>query len=438
MTSDDFMNSVWKYPSDGRISEASFPALIHASAPSLLERILLWLMSVFVFALPTNPHFGDLSVTLPVGTLCVLLGVLGIMNRRAIVVLGFGFWCLLAFVIWSTCGIAWAEYPALTTFKLTKYWEFLPMIWVITQYAWDRRVRTRLFDAYLVGCWYGALGTFFNYATGRVFYIEGVEEQWDRYSFGVDVNYLALSLVIGMVIAWYRFSSDRAWWKYVFYLAYFPAAFVAIGLTGSRGGLVALLAAVAVFAMCADRRTRLVIVSGAVVLVSLTLLLPSSVTWRLSTTTDELNHGTLSGRRAVWDRGVVLVEEHPVMGLGVGGVVGAMASLDFNAAHNTPLEILIEEGVIGFLFFYGGFAHSIYRAWRFAGREGKALVAVSAAWFVGTCSITWDSDLVTWFMLAMLLSAGSASRTVRVPSGLSSVLNLGPRTFKSSRVVGVS
>ena len=60
------------------------------------------------------------------------------------------------------------------------------MVWVITQYAWDQRVRTRLFDAtwLVVGTssWHS-----FIYATGRVFYIEGVEEQWDRYSFDVDV-----------------------------------------------------------------------------------------------------------------------------------------------------------------------------------------------------------------------------------------------------------
>ena len=438
MKSEGSMNSISEKTNRARFSSSSLQEFLCPPRLSLLERVLLWSLSIFVFALPTNPHFGDISVTLPVGSLCVLLGVVGIMRRRTIVVLGFELWCLLAFVIWSTCSIAWAEYPASTTFKLTKYWEFLPMIWVIAQYAWDRHFRIRLFDAYVAGCWYGAIGTFFNYATGRVFYIEGVEEQWGRYSFGVDVNYLALALVIGMIIAWYRFSSDRTWWKYVFYPLYFPAAFVAIGLTGSRGGLVALLAAVVVFAICADRRTRVAVFVGAAVLVALTLVLPSSVTWRLSTTTDELNHGTLSGRRAVWDRGTAIVEEHPLVGLGVGGVVGAMASLDFNAAHNTPLELLVEEGIVGFAFFYGGLAYGVYRVWRFAGKEGKALVAVSAAWFVGTCSITWDSDLVTWFMFAMLLSAGSASRTIRVPNGLSSVLNAGARAFRTSSVVSAS
>ena len=340
------MNSASKHTNPSCSSRASLHGPLCPPGSPLFEHILLWLLSIFVFALPTNPHFhGDISVTLPVGSLCVLLGALGVMKRRAIVVPGLGLWCLLAFVAWSTCSIAWAEYPASTAFKLTKYWEFLPMVWVITQYAWDQRVRTRLFDAYVAGCWYGVLGTFFNYATGRVFYIEGVEEQWDRYSFGVDVNYLALALVVGMIIAWYRFSSNRAWWKYVFYLLYLPAAFVAVGLTGSRGGLLALLAAIVIFAICADRRTRASIVAGAAVLVALTLVLPSSVTWRLSTTTDELNHGTLSGRRAVWEHGTALVEQHPLIGLGVGGVVGAFASLDFNAAHNTPLEILVEEGL---------------------------------------------------------------------------------------------
>ena len=168
------------------------------------------------------------------------------------------------------------------------------MTWVITQYAWDHRIRMRLFDAYLAGCWLGVLGTFFNYATGREFYIPGADaiELEKRYSFGTDVNYLALALVIGAIIAWYRIYSDRTRWKQLLFLLYIPAAFLAIGLTGSRGALLALLGAIVTFAIFTDMRKRIAILVGTAALLMPISILPPSFTWRLSTTSDSISHGT--------------------------------------------------------------------------------------------------------------------------------------------------
>ena len=239
------------------------------------------------------------------------------------------------------------------------------------------------------------------------------------------------ALVIGVIIAWYRFSSDRTRWRQLYFLLYILAAFVAIGLTGSRGGLLALLGAVLTFTICADLRRRMAMLAGATALLILTAALPSSVTWRLSTTTDEISHGTLDGRKALWEQGVSLFEEHPLNGLGVGGVEGAWANSPFNAVHNTPLEILVEVGVVGFGLYYGGLAHSIDRVRRVAGQEGTALVAVCAAWFVGTFSISWDVYVITWFIFAMLLSACSAQRARRVSNKPDRVLNVGALTTAS-------
>lgn len=392
-----------------------------------LETIIPWLLTVFVFAMPTDPHpFGGISVTLPVGSLCILLGMLDIVKRRSTIVLSAGWWCLLVFVIWSTCSLTWVEYPNSTTFKIVKDWEYLALAFVITQYAWNGRIRTRLLDAYVAGCWYGVLGTFFNYATGRVFVIEGVEEAGDRYSFGVDVNYLGLALVIGIMIAWYRVSSERVRWRRLPYLIYIPAAVAAVGLTGSRGGLLALLGGVITYAIFAEPRRRIAMFAGAVVLVIVTLSLPASITWRLFTTTEEISHGTLDGRKALWNHGSKLFEESPIIGVGVGGVEGSLTNTQFNAVHNTPLEFLAEGGIVGFALFYGGLLHSMYRVKKVAGPEGTALVAVCMAWFIGTFSISWDIHMITWFVVAILLSAGSAQGIRLVSNAAGSIRDAGP------------
>jgi hypothetical protein len=62
--------------------------------------------------------------------------------------------------------------------------------------------------------------------------------------------------------------------------------------------------------------------------------------------------------------------------------------------------------------FYGVFANGIYRVWRVAGQEQTVLLALCGAWLVGTFSLSWDVDPITWFIFAMLLSAGLPRKLV--------------------------
>ena len=280
------------------------PPLSDSSRPSaFLHSLVTWLLAIFVFALPTDIHpFANVSVTLPVGSLCIALGLLGVMRRQTILVPPSGAWCLVAFVVWSTFSIAWSEYANFTIPKLIKYWEFLPITWVITQYAWDQRIRLRLFDAYLAGCWFGLLGVIHNFAIGNQFYISGANEEGVRYSFSTDPNFLALAFVIGMPIAFYRAVSVRKRWQQLLLMSYIPVAFLGIGLTGSRGALLALLGALVIFAVFINMRKRIALLAGVAAFMMLIIVLPSSFTWRLSTTTDEISNGTLNGRSSLWDQ----------------------------------------------------------------------------------------------------------------------------------------
>ena len=120
ITSEDRMNSASKHTNPSCSSRASLHGPLCPPGSPLFEHILLWLLSIFVFALPTNPHFhGDISVTLPVGSLCVLLGALGVMKRRAIVVPGLGLWCLWRLSLLYLLG----RVPSIYGIQATKYWE---------------------------------------------------------------------------------------------------------------------------------------------------------------------------------------------------------------------------------------------------------------------------------------------------------------------------
>ena len=384
-----------------------------------VQTVVTALLSVFVFILPTDLRFsGDKSAAMRVGYLCVCLGVLGVIKRRSINVPFLGSWCLLTFVIWSTCSIAWARYPAHAVHKAGTYWILLAIAAVIPQYAGDRQVRMRLFDAYIAGCWCGALGVFIRYASGMQYAVDDSLEFEGRYSFGTDPNYLALALVIGVPLACYRAAAEGTLWKKRIFQLYVPAAFAAMVLTGSRGASIALLGAVLAFGIFTTIRLRAAMLAGAALCLLLALALPSDMMGRFASIPDELNHGTLSDRRDLWDRGTALVQEHPLIGIGAGATAGVFAI----AAHNTPLELLMEGGVVSFVLFYGAFAFAICRIWKVERHERLVLLVVCVTWVVGTCSLSWEVDTVTWFILAILFSAGSVRKTERVTSGMQEAL----------------
>lgn len=408
------------FPVSSLRSRTLRPSVLPLASSTFLENVVTILLSIFVFALPTELHFyKDYSVTLPAGFLCVALGALGVIKRQTVVAISFGALSLLAFVLWSTLTMAWADYPSLAMIKVIKYWQFLPMVLVLNQYAWSRRIRTRLFDAYLAGCWLGVLGVFFNFVRG----VEAISRDGalieGRYSFGTDPNYLALALVIGICIACYRASLGVHGWKQLFFLLYGPAALTAMVLTGSRGALLALLGAGVVFGFCTTFRVRIALLIVAAACLVVALALPSGSTSRLATIPDELNHGTMSGRTTLWEAGEALVAEHPLEGRGVGAATGVFSVV----VHNTPLELLIEGGLISLLLFYGAFAHGMYRAWKFARQERTFFLVVIAAWLIGTLSLSWDVDITSWFLVAMLFASGSASEPNRVPHRIDKTLN---------------
>ncbi|HLF50599.1 MAG TPA: O-antigen ligase family protein, partial [Methylomirabilota bacterium] len=156
----------------------------------------------------------------------------------------------------------------------------------------------------------------------------------------------------------------------------------------------------------ARRRTRWLIVVGLVVVVGGLLAMPYQVRVRFLTLY-ELRHRILTMADAhdvgvtervyMWRSGLAMWREHPWLGVGPGGVkreyhayaLPEAAKKRTGHVHNTPLQILVERGVLGlaawlWLFgaFYGRAIGLLRRLPPEAARE-RALVAGSLAAVTG-------------------------------------------------------
>lgn len=370
-----------------------------------LNQVMTWLLSMFVFVLPVDLRLADdKSIAMRIGYVCLLLGLAGLIKRRTIVLPGAGFWWLLGFIAWCSFSLVWARFPDAAQHKVLLYIAVFAVTAIIPQYAWDDRVRARLMDAYLVGCVLGILGTAMNFALGNPYTSENELVAEGRYSYGTDPNYLALALVIGIPLALYRAGSVSAQWQKTIELLYVPAAVTAVFLTGSRGAVIALIVVVLVYALFSGVRAPALLLAGAGLCVVIGALLPAQISERFAGIPDELRHGTLADRRELWDRGKAVVAEHPLEGIGVGATSGTMDI----AAHNTPLELTMEGGVVSLGLFYGALLVGLYGAWQSNRKESRALIALWAAWIAGSLSLSWEINSITWFLFALLFSAASA------------------------------
>src|SRR5262249_10618773 len=138
------------------------------------------------------------------------------------------------------------------------------------------------------------------------------------------------------------------WWR----VAAWIVAGVGFVLTYVRGAWLGFLAGV-VTLLAAVRHGRVVVAAGVLALAVVVLLAPG-VRRRAESIADPADP-TARERWLMWRSGLAIARDHPVLGVGPGGVkreyprYAAPEALQRHRGHlhNTPLQILVERGVLG-------------------------------------------------------------------------------------------
>ena len=171
-----------------------------------------------------------------------------------------------------------------------------------------------------------------------------------------------------------------------------------------------------------SRRMRWVLIGGLLLLVTGAFVGPPHLRQRFFTIADR-DDPTVKERIYMWRSGVAIWREHPWLGVGPGGVkreyphyaLPEASKKKTSHVHNTPLQILIERGVVGlsaWLWIWGAFYMRGVRLFRRLASEAvrdRALVAGSLAAITGFLVAGLfeynfgDSEvvMVAWVMLAL-------------------------------------
>ncbi len=375
----------------------------------------LWL---FVFSIPWErilvlPGINVVPIVtggLALGLTLLTVGLSGRFRRWHLFhVAGLLFW------IWAAMDLFFFHRGEKLPNKFFTFGQLLLVVWIMWELATTERRLQQLLLGYVLGAYVAVFDTIliFRREAGAL----------RRFAAGGgDANDLAMILALGIPMAWYLGTTHRRPLVRWICRGYLPVTLVGVGLTGSRGGMIATTVALLILPLSMVKLSpgrlagaiAILIISGALAVA----YTPETLIQRLATTGAEVEGGHLGGRGRLWVAGWNAFSQRPMVGYGTGGFRAAIEPMlgdEAQVAHNSFLSVLVEEGIIGFVFYMtmlGAVVRSVFYLPRLERRFALVQLATMG---VAMLPLTWEDRRAVWFILPVILGLSRAylARTAR-------------------------
>lgn len=331
----------------------------------------------------------------------------------------------IALLLWAIVSlIFWSE-------ETTGVETTIPLLIAMIVIVWDLFRTPHEIDiavqAFVVGTYLAAVNLLYNYGFGRDINFDTLGSRGiinaevgvaDRFAAaGTDPNELGIMLVAGIAFATYlqaKNAFDHAVLKWI-NISFIPIGLLSVGLTGSRTSIVALVPALIYMlskVATIDARKRF----GAVVLITIGVLsfqqfLPELTLTRILSTADSISSGSFGDREFIWQEGIELFAENPVVGVGAFSFSENAPSQQ--SAHSVPIGIAAELGMVGLVLFAAAVGLTLGAALRSWRRDDAIWLAQLAIWGAGALTLEWQYNKFTWLILGLIVSAGANLRSNR-------------------------
>jgi O-antigen ligase len=188
-----------------------------------------------------------------------------------------------------------------------------------------------------------------------------------------DANYFSLAAMLAVPIGYFWFSAERRPFYRRAVLAALILTSMATAMSGSRGGLLALLAFVCFVIHRSRRRLRNFCLLF-LILVPPMLMVPRNPIVRMIHP-GTADRGAAQTRIDTWKAGLRMIRDHPLVGVGLGEFKPLVAKYASDPrlsklAHNTYLEIASELGIVCFII-YLWLLLETYRSLRWTGQVAR-------------------------------------------------------------------
>jgi O-Antigen ligase len=367
----------------------------------------LW---IFVFSVPWEKTLAlpGLSIVARVtGGLALGLAVLAVVisgrlrRWRGFHVAAVLFW------VWAGIELFFFHYGERLPYKFWTYGQLILVLLMIWELAPSEQRMRGLFTAYVFGAYIAAFETVKLYRREA-----GALRRFA--AGGLDGNDLAMVLALALPMAWYLGMTYRQPLLRWACRAYIPIAVFTVGLTGSRGGMLATTVALLSVPLSMTKLSPGRLMTS-VMMLSLTGVLavayvPETLIERLATTGTEVEAGSFGGRGKIWKAGLAVLPENPVFGYGTGGFKSAIAPRLGLAkvAHNSYLSVLVEQGIVGFVLYMMMFVAAFRSILKLPVLERRFALVLLATLVIAMIPLTWEDRRPAWFVLAALIGLSHA------------------------------
>jgi O-antigen ligase len=376
---------------------------------SSLAYLALW---GFVFALPWEstvvviPGVGIISKAtgvLALGSAMAMALLTGRVRRLALLhVAG------LLFVVWAAANLLIFHSGQKLPLKFWTFVQLYAVLWMIWELApsWNRQMGLLL--AYVLGAHIAGLDTIMLWLRSH-----GALRRYT--AGGTDANDLAMTLALALPMAWYLgMTHGRPLVRWIA-RAYIVLGIFAVGLTGSRGGMLASITALTIVPLtltrlAPSRRIAAVVLMGLAGALAVAYI-PDQIVERLATTGSQVEGGSISGRGRIWKAGLSVWAQQPFTGYGTGAFKLAVSPIlgeSTQVAHNSFISILVEEGLIGFVC-YATMLLTVFRStFKLPTLERRFAMVLFCTMGVALTPLTWEDKKAVWFVMAALLGISRA------------------------------
>lgn len=372
----------------------------------------LW---IFIASVPSANVAGGATISRFAGMLALALTLLSVMMSGQLRRWDRFHVIAFLFVVWAGCGLlilnTLGSLPDEGLLEnQRKFWTFVQLLvatWMIWELAPSRRHQIGLLTAYVLGASVTAFNTIMMYRKGA--------DLAGRFAAGGgDPNDVAMNLALALPMAWYLGMTYHQPIPRWFCRAYLPLGVVALGLTGSRGGMVAMIVALLIVPLSITKlsagRRAIAIMLLCVSAAAGVRYVPETLLQRLAETRTQVQEGNFTGRVGIWRAGVVAFAERPLMGYGTAGFPVAVKPYTTvpRVAHNSFLSVLVEEGAVGFVLFTMMFVAVFRAVLGLPSMERRFALVLLATLGVAMLPLTWEAEKAVWVILAILLGLSRA------------------------------
>ncbi len=312
-------------------------------------------------------------------------------------------------MLWVVASFFWSVDGPTSYERIETFLQLLGLVLI----TWDlcdsiAAVRATL-QAYVLGASVALAFLFVSFASGA-------QEYHNRFtSLDASPGWLAVTLALGMPIAWYLSLHAKGQLGRWFNRGYLPAAAFGIALSGSRAGLIAGAVAL-LFVPATFPRLKRSVVLGSVVAIAVSLLailvlVPDRTLDRLASIGDELATGDLSGREGIWRDGLAGIVERPFLGSGAGTIRSVTSSGALG--HNMVVEIGAELGMVGLVLMGAILFVSLRRATVQPHLHRLLWLTVLGIWAVGAMAQNVDHAKATWLLHSLIVASAAAGSRLR-------------------------